>query len=190
MFNNLGRFAGLGDEVSTIVTGSLRDYPAWQIGLALAATAHQLTRIASGEGVVNTTWHTYWAIEKFAPAAATGMHAARRQHGEVGFVAINRIHQPVELAAMLLLLATDLLGWRREPFADLGILAGTATAALLANAFVCGVLSNPHDRYRARLVAPLVVTLLLCRLDARRGLSQSGERRIAGPLAAEPVPPA
>jgi hypothetical protein len=30
------------------------------------------------------------------------------------------------------------------------------------------------------------VTLLLCRLDARRGLSQSGERRIAGPLAAEP----
>ena len=93
---------------------------------------------------------------------------------------------------MLLLLATDLLGWRREPFADLGILAGTATAALLANAFVCGVFSNPHDRYGARLIwiAPLVVTVLLCRLDARRGLSQSGERRIAGPLAAEPVPPA
>jgi hypothetical protein len=93
---------------------------------------------------------------------------------------------------MLLLLATVLLGWRREPFADLGILAGTATAALLANAFVCGVLSNPHDRYGARLVwvAPLVVTLLLCRLYARRGLSQGGKRRIAGPLAAEPVPPA
>ncbi len=70
MFNNLGRFAGLGDEMSTIVTGSLRAYPVWQVELALAATAHQLTRIASGEGVVNTTWHTYWAIEKFAPAAA------------------------------------------------------------------------------------------------------------------------
>src|SRR6478672_2145867 len=67
VFNNLGRFAGLGDEMSAIVTGSLRAYPAWQVELALAATAHQLTRIASGEGVVNTTWHTYWAIEKFAP---------------------------------------------------------------------------------------------------------------------------
>jgi hypothetical protein len=44
---------------------------------------------------------------------------------------------------MLLLLATDLLGWRREPFADLGILAGTATAALLANVFVCGVSVEP-----------------------------------------------
>ena len=105
--------------MSAIVTGSLRDYPAWQIGLALAATAHQLTRIASGEGVVNTTWHTYWAIEKFAPAAAARMHAARQQRGEIGFAAINRIHQPVALAAMLLLLATDLPGWRREPFADL-----------------------------------------------------------------------
>jgi len=52
------------------------------------------------------------------------------------------------------------------------------------------VLSNPHDRYRARLVAPLVVTLLLCRLYARRRLPQSGASRIAGPLAAEPVPPA
>ncbi len=192
VFNNLGRFAGLGDEMSAIVTGSLRDYPVWQVKLALAATAHQLTRIASGEGVVNTTWHTYWAIEKFAPAAAARMHAARQQRGEIGFAAINRIHQPIALAAMLLLLATVLLGWRREPFADLGMLAATATAALLANAFVCGVLSNPHDRYGARLVwiAPLVVTLLLCRLYARRGLSQSGERRIAGPLAAEPVPPA
>jgi hypothetical protein len=79
---------------------------------------------------------------------------------------------------------------RREPFADLGLLAGTVTAGLLANAFVCGVLSNPHDRYGARLVwiAPLVVTLLLCRLYARR--TQGGDGRIAGPLAAEPIPPA
>jgi hypothetical protein len=192
VFNNLGRFAGLGDEMSAIVTGSLHDYPALQIEMALAATAHQLTRIASGEGVVNTTWHTYWAIEKFAPGAAARMHAARQQHGEIGFAAINRIHQPVALAAMLLLLVTVLLGLRREPFADLGTLAGTATAALLANAFVCGVLSNPHDRYGARLIwiAPLVVTLLLCRLYARRGVSQSVGSRIAGPLAAEPIPPA
>jgi hypothetical protein len=192
VFNNLGRFAGLGDEMSAIVTGSLHDYPALQIEMALAATAHQLTRIASGEGVVNTTWHTYWAIEKFAPGAAAGMHAARQQHGEIGFAAINRIHQPVALAAMLLLLVTVLLGLRREPFADLGTLAGTVTAALLANAFVCGVLSNPHDRYGARLIwiAPLVVTLLLCRLHARRGVSQSVGSRIAGPLAAEPIPPA
>ena len=94
--------------------------------------------------------------------------------------------------ATTILLATILLGWRRAPFTDIGMLASTATAALLANAFVCGVLSNPHDRYGARLVwiAPLVIVLLLCRLYARRGLPQAAQRRIAVPLAAEPVPPA
>jgi len=191
IFNNLGRFAGLGDEMSEIVIGSLRDYPLWQVELALAATAHQLTRVATGEGVVNTVWHTYWAIDRFAPGAAAGMHAARQQQGEIGFAAINRIHQPVALASMLLLLAAICLGWRREAFSDLGRLAMTATAALLANAFVCGVLSNPHDRYGARLIwiAPLVVTLLLCRLYARRGLPQA-RSGLAGALAAEPIPPA
>jgi hypothetical protein len=160
--------------------------------LALAATAHQLTRIASGEGVESTIWHTYWAIEKFAPAASAGMHAARQQRGEIGFAAINRIHRPVAFASILLLLATVLLGLRREAVADLGILAGTATAALLANSFVCGVLSNTHGRYGVRLIwiAPLVVTLLLCRLYSRHKSPQSGESRIAGPLAARPIPPA
>jgi hypothetical protein len=192
IFNNLGRFKGLGDEMSAIVTGSLRDYPLWQAEMAVAATAHQLTRIDSGEGVVDSAWHTYWAIEKFAPSAAPAMHAARQQHGEIGFAAINRIHRPVALASMLLLLLIAALGLRREAFADLGALATTAALALIANALVCGVLSNPHDRYGARLVwiAPLVVTLLLCRLYARRGLSQAGGRTAAGPLTAEPIPPA
>src|SRR3954470_6828721 len=58
IFNNLGRFGGLGDEMSTIVLGSLHDYPGLQAEMALAATAHRLTRISSGEGVVNTIWHT------------------------------------------------------------------------------------------------------------------------------------
>jgi hypothetical protein len=91
-----------------------------------------------------------------------------------------------------LLLATMLLGLRREAFADLSLFAGTIAVALMANAFVCGVLSNPHDRYGARLVwiAPLVIILLLCRLYARRGLPQTGRHRIAAPLAAEPIPPA
>ena len=192
IFNNLGRFAGLDDEMSKIVLGSLRDYPALQIEMALAATAHQLTRIASGEGVVNTIWHTYWAIEKFVPASTAAMRDARQQRGEIGFAAINRIHQPVAMGSMLLLLATALLGWRRKRFSDLGLLAGTACTALLANAFVCGVLSNPHDRYGARLVwiAPLVIALLLCRLHAERRLPLMGRGQAALPLAARSMPPA
>ncbi len=188
VFNKLGRFAGLGDEMSKIVLGSLRDYPGLQFEMALAATAQQLTRVATGEGVVDDIWHTYWAIDKFAPASSAAMHAARQQHGEIGLAAINRIHQPVAFAAMLLLLATVLLGWRRNRYAGFGLLAATTTSALFANAFVCGVLSNPHDRYGARLIwlAPLAVMLLLCRLYAEHGLPWA---RVAARLVPKPIGP-
>jgi hypothetical protein len=188
VFNKLGRFKGLGDEMGAIVLGSLHDYPGLQIEMALAATAHQLTRISTGEGVVNTVWHTYWAIETFEPATVQDMLAARQQRGSIGFAAINRIHRPVALTSMLLLLAILVLGWQRQRFTDLGLLAATATAALLANAFVCGVLSNPHDRYGARLVwiAPLVVTLLLCRLYAEYAVRRAGP--VAAPLAVKTGP--
>src|SRR6202012_4339030 len=107
-----------------IVIESLHDYPAWQVEMAAAATLHQLFRVETGEGVVNTIWHTYWAIDKFAPRAAADMHAARQQRGEIGFAAINGIHLPVAMASMLLMLVTVWLGWRQESFADLGLLAG------------------------------------------------------------------
>jgi hypothetical protein len=53
---------------------------------------------------------------------------------------------------------------------DLGRLAATTACALLANAVVCGVFANPHDRYGARMVwlAPLVVSLAAFRLYEQR----------------------
>jgi hypothetical protein len=176
VFDRLGRFAGLGDEMGAIVKGSLRAYPAWQAQMAAAAVLRQLVRVASGEGVVNTIWHTYAIIEKFTPQAVPAMRAARQQHGEIGFDALNDVHIPVALAAMLLLIPIMGYGFRsreREDsgfgsaaFADLGRLAATTALSLLGNAVVCGVFANPHDRYGARLVwvAPLVVLLTFYRV--------------------------
>ena len=52
MFNTLGRFKGLNDEMGFIVLRSLAEYPAWQAEAALAATAQQLVRVATGEGTL------------------------------------------------------------------------------------------------------------------------------------------
>ena len=41
--------------------------------------------------------------------------------------------------------------WRRR-LDDVTLLAATVSLALLGNAFICGVISGPHDRYGARLV--------------------------------------
>jgi hypothetical protein len=50
--------------------------------------------------------------------------------------------------------------------------------ALLGNAFICGVLSNPHDRYQSRLVwlASLVVGMALLRWRQRSSKRLTGCR--------------
>jgi len=152
VFDRLGRFAGLGDEMREIVLGSLRDYPAMQIETALRATARQLAAVATGEGIVTTMWHTYGMIERYTPAVVPAMRAARQLRGEIGFKAINDVHEPIAWLAMALLPVLMLLGLRSAEFADLGRLALTIALALLGNAAFCGVISNPHDRYGSRIV--------------------------------------
>ena len=53
MFNTLGRFQGLNDEMGFIVLHSLADYPAWQAKAALTATVQQLGQVATGEGTAS-----------------------------------------------------------------------------------------------------------------------------------------
>jgi hypothetical protein len=134
------------------VLGSLRDYPLLQIKDALIATARQLVEVRTGEGVVNSIWHTYGIIEHYTPSTAPAMKAARQQRGEIHFAAINAIHEPVAWAVMALLPALLMLGLWNAEFADFGGLATTIALALLANAAFCGVISDPHDRYGSRIV--------------------------------------
>ena len=162
VFNRLGRFTGLGEEMRAIVLGSLRDYPRLQLETAIAATAAQLTKVASGEGVNNQMWHTYGIMRRFTPAVMPAALAARQQQGELEFAEINRVHVPIGLVAAALLPLLVVAGWRRPEFAVLGKLSATICVALVANAFICGALSNPHDRYGARLIwlAPLLMILV------------------------------
>ena len=124
VFNNLGRFAGLGDEMSRDrASAACATIRRWQVEMALAATAHQLTRVATGEGVVNTIWHTYWAIEKFAPSGrrrhARRPPAARRDRicrdqphssaGRAGVDAAAACNHAARLLMLVLLVAPSVL---------------------------------------------------------------------------------
>jgi hypothetical protein len=94
-FSELGGFAGLGEEMRTIVLESLAEYPGEQIETAIAASAKQLVRVKNGEGVVTTLFHTYGIIERYMPTAVPAMRAARQQHGEVSFHFLNEMQVPV-----------------------------------------------------------------------------------------------
>lgn len=80
------------------------------------------------------------------------MRAARQQHWAINFTAINWVHVPVALGSMLPLLVIVGRSFRRRRLDDVTLLAVTVSMALLGNAFICGVISGPHDRYGARMV--------------------------------------
>jgi hypothetical protein len=151
LFNKLGRFDGLGAEMQTIAINSLLEYPGLQAKTAGTATVRQLIAVHTGEGVVDYVWHTYRIIERYIPRLVSPMHLARQQKGEISFVAINGLQYPVALIAMALLPVIAFIAYRRK-LPDVAELATTCGLALVANAFICGTLSNPHDRYGARLV--------------------------------------
>jgi hypothetical protein len=171
LFNQLGRFDGLGDEMQTIATRALIEYPRLQFETALIATGRQLIDVHTGEGVLGWVMHSYGIIERFTPQLAPAMRAARQQKNEISFKAINNVHYPLALFCMGLLPVLVLLAWRGAIAAEIGELAAVCMLALLANAFVCGALSDPHDRYGARMVWLAGFTLALAlsyAVDRRR----------------------
>ena len=160
MFNTLGRFKGMNDEMSFIVLRSLAEYPAWQARAAVTGTAQQLVHVATGEGTDGWLGHTYGIMERYIPAQLKPMRAAQQQRWHFDFTAINRIHVPVALGSMLLAAMLFGHGLLRRPLDDITLLAGTVSLAVLGNAFICAVISGPHDRYGARM-AWLATTVVL-----------------------------
>ena len=164
MFNTLGRFKGMNDEMGFIALHSLAEYPLWQAEAAIAATAQQLVHVATGEGSSGWIPHTYGIIERYIRSQIKPMRAARQQHWDINFAAVNWIHVPVALLSMLAVFGIFASAiWRRR-IDDLTLLAATVSFALLGNAFICGVISGPHDRYGARMIWVATFTVLIAAL--------------------------
>jgi hypothetical protein len=174
LFDRLGRFDGLGAEMQTIALNSMIEYPGLQIETAGIAAARQMIAVHTGEGVGGGIWHTYRIIEQYTPKLASFMHLARQQNGEMSFAAINRLQYPVALIAMALLPVFVLLA-SRQKVPDVGELTAACSVALVANAFICGVLSNPHDRYGARLVWIAVFAVIIAILRFASHLGSRGD---------------
>jgi hypothetical protein len=164
-FAAIGGFEGGAEEMREIALQSLWQYPGLHLSTALRSTFAQLFAVGTGWGIVHDVWDAYGHIENLTPEAVPSAHAARQRHDQLPFAAINRLHEPVAWLSMIGLALFLMLAWRRRDFTRLAPFAATAGTALLANAFVCGVLSNPHDRYGARMVwiATLFVAMLIAR---------------------------
>lgn len=162
VFNKLGRFPGMSDEMGYIAVHALADYPLWQAEAALLATGEQMLKVATGENTDHPTlMHTYGIFRDYLPSQLKLVDAARQQKSHLTFGPFNLIHVPVALISTVLVFAM-LIGaiWRRR-LDDMTLLIATVCLTLLGNAFICGVISGPHDRYGSRLVWITTCTLVI-----------------------------
>lgn len=170
LFQKLGGFDGMHDEMRRIALESLADYPVLQLKSAIGETAKQFTMVETGAGVVKWVMDSYYSIKNHAPAALPAMDASRQHRTGIDFTAINQLQVPLAYLAMVLLPVMIWFGLRRDGYSDLGELAAVTTLALFGNAAVFGIFATAHNRYGARMVwlAPLVVMLVLIRAYERR----------------------
>jgi hypothetical protein len=163
-FVSIGGFEGGSDEMKRIALESITQYPGMHVRTALYSMGLQLVRVETGDGIVRGIWSAYEAIERLVPQSRISVNTSRQRFDLLAptFKALNSFQVPLTLASIVLLPILLLAAWRRGNIRDTDFLAATILLALLANAFVTGVLSNPHHRYGARLAwaAPFVWSIV------------------------------
>ncbi|GLR47091.1 hypothetical protein [Sphingomonas astaxanthinifaciens] len=110
------------------------------------------------------------AFHEFEPGLRDRVNATRQVRGELRTYPLLAVTGLVSSIGLLGLFVLPALAWRRRD-ALAGSLLLATLAALLANAFVTGTLSDVHDRYQSRVIwlAPVVCVLVLLRWRAARG---------------------
>ena len=152
------------------------------IATAGRATAEQLITLTTGEGLkAKDNWHAEGVLRQYAPGTMASFEASRQQQDAFNFQPINLLQVPLALLTMALLPVLIVLLRHRRP--DLSMLAITVLFALIANAAICAIFSNPNARYQSR-IAPLatlvVVMALLDRWKQARALPQPAPPAAAG----------
>jgi len=179
-FHDIGGWSGESDaEIKYLVSASIKAYPDAFIWTSLRATAEQMVMVATGDGLDEFHAAARGIFVDLNSRTRASFNAARQQRGQITqplFDGLNLIHKPIAYLSMLGLLI--IMGWGLyKKRYDFTALAFFTLLALLGNAFICGALSNPHDRYQSRLVwiATLVCGMALSCQWQRRKIPAVGQ---------------
>src|SRR5580692_5196252 len=169
VFNKLGRFKGMSDEMGYIAVHALTEYPLWQAREALLNSGEQMLRVATGENTDHPSLtHTYGIFRDYLQQQLKPMEAARQQKTAITFGPVNLIHVPVALISTVLAFAALAGAILRGRMDDVTLLLATVCPAMLGNAVICGAISGPHDRYGSRLVWITTLAVLIAAMKRAR----------------------
>jgi hypothetical protein len=173
-------------EIGSIIVHSALAHPFEHLTSAISLAAEQLVTIGASDSMDPLkSAHTRWMINLYAPWLFGAYDVARQQQVKFAYSHHNLFRRPgyrnldrwsrwvvspVSIASTFALPLTAVFLWRRDHRRE-AMLPAMLFLALVGNAFICGAISGPYDRYQARLVwlAPLAVGLTL----GRRGSTLS-----------------
>ena len=165
----LGGWRAYRPEAKRIILESLRMYPVMHVVTAARATFDQLLLVKT-EVSVNPDYNApaLGAITELAPQLMPRLNAARQQSTPFSLDALNRLHVAVAWVSIAALALLVVLARRLRIAPPTVALALTVLVALFDNAAICGIFSNPVDRYQSRLVWLAPFALMIVVLGRKR----------------------
>jgi hypothetical protein len=135
----------------------------------------QLTAFRTGDGMgAGDNWHAEGIFERYAPNVLPNFRASRQQNDALFVPWLNWLHVPIAALAMASLPVLVALGIASRVAPTSAALALTVLIALLANAAISGVFSNPGDRYQSRIAWLAPFAVVIAALGSRRGGREPG----------------
>lgn len=162
----LGGWRGYADEAQFIILDSLRRYPLEHLETAVTTTLKQLALMKTEVSLVKD-WMApaIGALRELVPGMTLRIAAARQQAEPFPdlLARFNTIHVATAMASLALLIGMLVSARRGWVSPEALMLAGLVLAALLINAAICGIFSNPVDRYQSRILwlAPFAAIVAL-----------------------------
>lgn len=164
-----GSWEAMEPEARKLVITSLRRYPLDHLLKAGQLTAEQFSRFRTGDGEApSVSFMINDALKKYYPSDFVAWRASKQARpAGIDFVTINNLDVPVAILMHGMLIVAVVMAWRRRDAVSTMLGAGVLLA-LLGNAVVCGALSNPNDRYQARIAWLPGLAAVVCFVRVRR----------------------
>lgn len=148
-------------EMASIIRRSIVTHPIDHVAAAVALTVRQLFTLATAHNLDPVlSWPLRRTLQHHAPWLVTPFDNSRQQRGTADLAAWSHwIVTPVSIVGTVCLPLIAIVLWRQRRRA--AMLPAMMFVALIGNAFICGVVSGPSDRYQARLawLAPWSATV-------------------------------
>jgi hypothetical protein len=163
-FRELGGWKDLGAEERAITWATLERYPLMHASTAVVDTVTQFVTIKTDIDIHKYEYApTVNIFRVHFPRLFAQFMRARQQAENFDVAPLNYLHWPVAALSVVGLGLALLLRRGLKIAPEAAALCFVVLLALAANAAICGVFSDPSDRYQSRLVwlAPLAMALLI-----------------------------